>query len=98
MSNRTLIHDRASGRKPLPDRMPNEEGGQFRCSWHTTGKPLWWAGPFFQEGCPQCEAKASTNPGLRTAPRPDQAFEIYKERKRAAGRRRLAAMRAVEGT
>jgi len=94
---RRLIHDRPSGRRNREDRMPIEKGGTKRCSWHNTaGKPLWWNKPFFQAGCPQCEAKASVDPSIRTAPTPGQAFRLYQAQLKQAKERRRAEAKARE--
>ena len=57
------------------------------CNWHQTGKPTWWTGRFFADGCVVCEEKAKADPSLRAEKTPEQCFEAYKRERQKAGQR-----------
>ena len=63
------------------------------CTWHTTGKPQWWPGRFFQAGCRECERRAALDPTLRSEKTPEQCFDAWKAQRRTEGQRAGVAAR-----
>ena len=53
--------------------------GNSLCIWHITGVPTKVSGtPFYNKGCPTCEAKALKDPTLLSAP---SSLELWKQYK-----------------